>query len=84
MEDICSSMAVMSSASSVLATARLMGKIIYRVEDMEIPFFHVDDRVHEVTPDGIADLVIPEDSGNMPDRIDPAGFFDIERVLTAL
>ena len=77
MEDMCSSMAVMSSASSVLATARLMGKIIYRVEDMDIPFIHVDDRVHEVLSGGIADLEIPEETG----RIDADGFFDIERVL---
>ena len=83
MEDMCSSMAVMSSASSVLATARLMGKMIYRVEDMDIPYIHVDDRVHEVSPEGIRDLAIPE-TGDTQDQIDPAGFFDIERVLASL
>lgn len=77
MEDMCSSMAIMSSASSVLATARLMGKIIYRAEDMDIPYIHVDDRVHEVSPDGIKDLVIPDGTGS----IDADGFFDIGRVL---
>ena len=77
MEDMCSSTAIMSSASSVLATARLMGKTIYRVEDMDIPYIHVDDRVHEVSPGGIADLEVPEETG----RIDAGGFFDIERVL---
>ena len=81
MEDLCSSLAVMSSTSSVLATARLMGKIIYRVEDIEIRYIHIDDRVHEVTPEEIPDLVIPDGIADTSDQIDPDGFFDIDRVL---
>ncbi len=83
MEDMCTSLAVMASTSSVLATARLLGKIIYRVEDMNIRFIHVDDRVHEVSPAEIPDLVIPETTEEQG-RIDPEGFFSIDRVLASV
>ena len=81
MEDMCSSMAVMSSASSVLATARLMGKTIYRVEDIRVRFIHIDDRVHEVAPEEIPDLVIPDGIPDPSGQIDPDGFFSLDRVL---
>ncbi len=83
MEDMCSSMAVMSSTSSVLATARLMGKTIYRVADVSIPYVHIDDRVHEVTPETIRDIVIPEGAENRPEVIDRDSFFNIDRIVSS-
>ncbi len=79
MEDLCSSMAVMSSATSALATARLLGKPIYRVEDWEIRWIHVDDTVHEVKLSDLPNLVIPEEA---PRSVTPEGFFDINRLLS--
>ena len=78
MEDLCSSMAVMSSATSALATARLLGKPIYRVEDWEVTWIHVDDSVHEVALKDLPDLTLsPLVSGS----IGPENFFDIKRLL---
>ena len=82
MEDLCTSMAVMSSTSSVLATARLFGKMIFRVEDVSIRYIHVDDSVHEVRIADLPELTIPENAGTGP--IDPAGFFDMDRLIRML
>ena len=77
-EDLCSSMAVMSSATSALATARLLGKPIYRVEDWEVTWIHVDDSVHEVRLKDLPDLVISESESQ---SLSPEGFFDIKKLL---
>ena len=84
MEDMCSCTAIMSSTSSVLATARLMGKIVYRVEDPDIRYIHVDDRIHEVKVSEIPNIVIPENKDGFPGQVDPEGFFEIDRVLHAV
>ena len=60
-----------------------MGKVIYRVADMGYPYVHVDDRVHEVTPDTIPEIEIDKDSADAG-RIDPDGFFSVERILEGL
>ena len=83
MEDLCSSMAVMSSATSALATARLLGKEIYRVEDWEVEYIHVDDSVHEVRLAELKDLQLPE-RGENAGTVDPEGFFAIGRLVRLL
>ena len=79
MEDLCTSTAVMSTNSSVLATARLLGKTIFRMEDPRIRYIHVDDSVYEVRIADLPELTLPEETGKA--EIDPAGFFDIERLI---
>ena len=83
MEDLCSSMAVMSSATSAMATARLLGKPIYRVEDWEITWIHIDDSVHEVALKDLPDLTVsPEGSSPLGSgTVGPENFFDIKRLL---
>lgn len=81
MEDMCSSSAIMSSTSSVLATARLFGKLTFRVENGIVDYLHVDDEIHEVTVETIPEIVIPE---RREEKIDPEGFFDIDRIMKAL
>lgn len=78
MEDLCSSMAVMSSATSALATARLLGKPIYRIEDWEVTWIHVDDSVHEVRLADLPNLTLPD---NPPQPLNPECFFDMKRLL---
>ena len=70
-----------SSVSSVLSTAQLFGKMIFRVEDMEIGYVHVDDTVHEVDLKDIPDIVIPEDIENNLPGIDREGTFNIRKML---
>lgn len=84
MEDLCSSMAVMSSATSALATARLLGKMIYRLEDWEVTYIHVDDSVHEIRLAELPDLTLPERGGNAVEAVDPEGFFEISRLVRLL
>lgn len=78
MEDLCTSMAVMSSATSAMATARLLGRYICRVEDWEITWIHVDDTVHEVRLADLPNLILLEEP---PQPINPDCFFDIKRLL---
>lgn len=82
MEDLCSSVAIMSSTSSVLSTARLFGKMVFRVQDWEpeYSYVHVDDEFHEVTPEDIPNILIPEGLENTVPEIDPEGIFDINRI----
>lgn len=84
MEDMCSSLAVMSSTSSVLGTARPLGKMIYRVQYMDLRVVHIDDTVHEVTPETIRDIVIPEGEENKPHDIDRESFFSVDRLIAGL
>lgn len=84
MEDMCSSLAVMSSTSSVLGTARPLGKLIYRVRYMDLRVVHIDDTVHEVTPETIRDIVIPEGEENKPHEIDRESFFSVDRLIAGL
>jgi hypothetical protein len=72
----------MSSTSSVLSTARLFGKMVFRVQDWEpeYSYVHVDDEVHEVTPEDIPNILIPEGLENTVPEIDPEGIFDINRI----
>ena len=78
MEDLCTSAAIMSSTSSVMCTARMFGKLTFRVEDWEIGYVHVDDEVHEVTPAEIPDIVIPEGIENTLPEIDREAAFSIK------
>ena len=81
MEDMCSSCAILSSASSVLCTARMFGKLTFRVADWEYDYVHVDDEVHEVTPAEIGSIVIPEGAGIPAPEIDPSAAFSIRALL---
>ena len=81
MEDLMTSVAILSSTSSVMATARLMGKLVFRVEDMQYAYVHVDNEIHEVKLDEIPDIVIPEGIEDTVPEIDPDGIFDVARVI---
>ena len=81
MEDLLTSCAIMSSTSSVMSTARLFGKPVYRVEDFHYPYVHVDDEVHEVKPEEIPDIIIPEGLENTVPEIDLDGIFDVSRIM---
>jgi len=80
MEDLLTSCAIMSSTSSVMSTARLFGKPVYRVEDFHYSYVHVDDEVYEVKPEEIADIVIPEGLENTVPEIDFDAIFDVNRI----
>ena len=81
MEDLCSSAVIMSSTSSVLETARLFGKLIYRVEDPQIRYVHADEAIHEVRVADIPEIVIPEGIEHLPPRILEEDCFDINRII---
>jgi hypothetical protein len=70
MEDLLTSVAIMSSTSSVMSTARLFGKLVYRVENYLYPYVHVDDNIHEVKISEIPDIVIPEGDSPSPEEVD--------------
>ncbi len=80
MEDLCSSAAILSSVSSVLCTARMFGKLTFRVSEWEMTYIHVDDEIHEVAPEDIPNIVIPEGIENLPPKIDPEAAFSIKRI----
>ncbi len=84
MEDICSSTVIMSSTTSVLSTALLLGKTVYRVEDPGIDYIHVNDRIRDVRVDEIPDIEIPDDPESTRDQINPDGFFDINRIISVI
>lgn len=81
MEDLLTSCAIMSSTSSVMSTARLFGKPVYRVEDFHYPYVHVDDEIHEVRPEDIPNIVIPEGIENTVPEIDFEAIFDVNRII---
>ena len=81
MEDLCSSCAILSSASSVLCTARMFGKLTFRVADWEYDYVHVDDEIHEVTPAEIGEIVIPEGTGIPAPEIEQEAAFSIKALL---
>lgn len=81
MEDLCSSCAILSSVSSVLSTARMFGKLTFRVSDWEYDYVHVDDEIHEVTPAEIGKIVIPEGTGIPAPEIDREAAFSIKALL---
>ena len=80
MEDLLTSVAIMSSTSSVMSTARLFGKLVYRVENYLYPYVHVDDNIHEVKISEIPDIVIPEGIEETLPEIDFDGIFDVNRI----
>ena len=80
MEDLLTSVAIISSTSSVMSTARLFGKLVYRVENYLYPYVHVDDNIHEVKISEIPDIVIPEGIENTVPEIDLDGIFDVNRI----
>ena len=81
MEDLCSSSVIMSATSSVLSTARLFGKLTYRVEDLSFRNSLMDKEVHDVSVEGIPDIVIPEGIENTAQEIDREGTFNIHNIL---
>lgn len=81
MEDLCSSSVIMSATSSVLSTARLFGKLTYRVEDLSFRNSLMDKEVHDVSVAGIPDIVIPEGIENTAQEIDREGTFNIHNIL---
>lgn len=78
LEDICSSMAVMSTTSTVMATARVFDRIVYRIEDPAVSYIKVDPKIIEVKVDDIANIVLPSDRVGNLDRED---FFMAERLF---
>lgn len=79
MEDICSSMVVMSTTSSVLSTARCLGKIVVRVEDPGMTYVKVDPQIIDVQVEDIENLSFPE---NLQKRqLDPNDFFNGNKLL---
>ena len=81
MEDLCSSSVIMSATSSVLSTARLFGKLTYRVEDLSFRNSLMDKEVQDVSVAGIPDIVIPEGIENTAQEIDREGTFNIHNIL---
>ncbi len=81
MEDLCSSSVIMSATSSVLSTARLFGKLTYRVEDLSFRNSLMDKEVHDVSVAGIPNIVIPEGIENTAQEIDREGTFNIHNIL---
>ena len=81
MEDLCSSSVIMSATSSVLSTARLFGKLTYRVEDLSFRNRLMDTEVHDVSVAEIPDIVIPEGIENTPQEIDREGTFNIRNLF---
>lgn len=62
MEDICSSMAVMSTTSTVLATARALGRLTFRVEDPAVNYIHVDKKIMDISVEEISEIILNEES----------------------
>lgn len=81
MEDMFSSLAVMSSTSSVLATARAIGRETFRVKDISVDYISIDPEIHDVDISGIASLILPSDSTEVINRIDKNMFFDVDRLI---
>lgn len=81
MEDLCSSSVIMSATSSVLSTARLFGKLTYRVEDLSFRNKLMDTEVHDVRVADIPDIVIPEGIEDTPQEIDREGTFNIRNLF---
>ena len=81
MEDLCSSSVIMSATSSVLSTARLFGKLTYRVEDLSFRNRLMDTEVHDVSVAEIPGIVIPEGIENTPQEIDREGTFNIRNLF---
>jgi len=80
MEDLCTSTAILSSSSSVMSTARLFGKLVFRVKDFFYPYVHVDDDIHEVNVEDLPNIVIPAGIENTLPEIDYDGIFNIRKL----
>lgn len=79
MEDMCTSIAVMSSTSTVLATAKMLGRIVYRVEDPAVTYVQIDPAIHDVKIAEIENIRLPEDF--VPQVAPPDAFFMVEKLL---
>lgn len=79
LEDMCCSLAVMSATSSVMATAKLLGRIVYRIEDPSVTYVHVDPAIHDVKIADVANIRLPEDL--IPQVAPPEAFFTAEKLL---
>ena len=58
--------------------------MIYRVQYMDLRVVHIDDTVHEVTPETIRDIVIPGGEENKLHDIDRESFFSVDRLIAGL
>ena len=81
MEDLCSSSVIMSATSSVLSTARLFGKMTFRVEDLSFRNPLMEKEVHDVSVEKIPEIVIPEGIENAPQEIDREGTCNIRNIF---
>lgn len=79
--DMCESIAVISSTSSVMATAKLLGRLVYRIGNPAADYVQIDPDIHDVSVEGIRDIVLPAD---FKPAVAPAGaFFSAEKLLEA-
>lgn len=78
-EDICSSMAIMSSTSSVLATSRLFNRLTFRVEDPDLTYLSVDPEIIDIRVDEIPEISLPSDLPSP--KICKNDFFDFSKIL---
>ena len=81
-EDICTSSVILSSFSSVLATARAFGKRIYIVNGFGIEYSHVDPEVNDITISEIPQIEFSKDTQMTKGKLDEKMFYNIKRIVS--
>lgn len=79
MEDICCSMAIMATTSTVLSTARAFGRMTFRVEDPAVDYIKVDPGLFDICLKDIPKIVFP--SVESIGKLNPEDFFQADKLL---
>ena len=78
MEDMCTSRIMFGTVSSVMSTAVIMGRKVYRISDVK-PLF-TEKEITEVTIDGISDINC-DDWASFPLKLEKNRFIDYNLLL---
>lgn len=78
-EDMCCSMAIMSTTSTVLSTARALGRMTFRIEDPAVDYIKADPGLIDICLKNIPEIIFPpvESIG----KLNPKDFFLASRLL---
>lgn len=79
MDDMCSSMAIMSTTSTVLATARVFGRKTFRLEDPAVDYIQVDPKVIDISLEDISNIEF--DEMIVPEELNINDFFRFDKML---
>ncbi len=78
MQEMFESIAVFSTACSVLSTSKILGRVTYQIAQPNVHYAKVDDEIHYVNIDEVSNIVLPKNTKELK----RADFLDCDKLLS--